>query len=287
MRDVRAMHPRQTAMAANPAATVRSANGAEPSRQSAGKNVADANIRVSVELLDDLMNLAGELVLSRNRLLQVVAAGDTNQIEAVATGLDHVTAELQEAIMRTRMQTIGNVFGKFRRVVRDLSVKLGKDCQLHVEGEDVEVDKSIIESIGDPLTHLVRNAVDHGIEPSEQRLAMGKPAHGTIYLRAFHQAGKVHISISDDGRGIDAKKVKEKAVAHGLITPEQAREMSDQEAVRLIFHPGFSLAEKVSDVSGRGVGMDVVRSNIEKLSGTGQRGNDGRRWARASTCGCR
>ena len=232
------------------------------------KTNIEANIRVSVELLDDLMNLAGELVLSRNRLLQVVAAGDTDASQPVATGLDRVTAELQEAIMRTRMQTIGNVFGKFRRVVRDLSAKLGKDCALHVEGEEVEVDKSIVESIGDPLTHLVRNAIDHGIEPSEQRLAMGKPAQGTIYLRAFHQAGKVHISISDDGRGIDAKRLREKAVSNGLITLDQAREMSDQEAVRLIFHPGFSLAEKVSDVSGRGVGMDVVRSNIEKLSGT-------------------
>ncbi len=244
------------------------AGGGEPSKQPAGRSAADANIRVSVELLDDLMNLAGELVLSRNRLLQVVAARDTNQIEAVATGLDHVTADLQEAIMRTRMQPIGTAFTKFRRVVRDLSVKLGKDIQLHIEGEDVEVDKSIVETIGDPLTHLIRNAVDHGIETPEERVAKGKPAHGTIWLRAFHQAGKVHISISDDGRGIDAKKVKERAVTRGLITPEQAREMGDQEAVRLIFHPGFSLTEKVSDVSGRGVGMDVVRSNIEKLSGT-------------------
>jgi len=242
--------------------------GTDILRQSNNKNMGEANIRVSVELLDDLMNLAGELVLSRNRLLQVVAARDSNEIEAVATGLDRVTAELQEAIMQTRMQTIGTVFGKFRRVVRDLSVKLGKDCQLHVEGEDVEVDKSIIESIGDPLTHLIRNAVDHGIETPDQRLARGKPATGTIFLAAYHQAGKVHISISDDGRGIDAKKVREKAITRGLVTAERAREMSDQEAVRLIFHPGFSLAEKVSDVSGRGVGMDVVRSNIEKLSGT-------------------
>jgi two-component system, chemotaxis family, sensor kinase CheA len=257
--------PAATSSSGHPGAA---AGAAEATRTATGKNVADANIRVSVELLDDLMNLAGELVLSRNRLLQVVAARDTNQIDAVATGLDRVTAELQEAIMRTRMQTIGTVFSRFRRVVRDLSVKLGKDVQLHVEGEDVEVDKSIIESIGDPLTHLVRNAVDHGIETPEQRVAAGKPAQGTVYLRAFHQAGKVHISIQDDGRGIDARRVKEKAITHGLISPDQAREMSDQEAVRLIFHPGFSLAEKVSDVSGRGVGMDVVRSNIEKLSGT-------------------
>lgn len=257
--------PPDTPTTANPAQVP---TGTDILRQSNNKNMGDANIRVSVELLDDLMNLAGELVLSRNRLLQVVAARDSNEIEAVATGLDRVTAELQEAIMQTRMQTIGTVFGKFRRVVRDLSVKLGKDCQLHVEGEDVEVDKSIIESIGDPLTHLIRNAVDHGIETPDQRLARGKPAAGTIFLAAYHQAGKVHISISDDGRGIDAKKVREKAITRGLVTAERAREMSDQEAVRLIFHPGFSLAEKVSDVSGRGVGMDVVRSNIEKLSGT-------------------
>ncbi|NLX55416.1 MAG: hybrid sensor histidine kinase/response regulator [Planctomycetaceae bacterium] len=260
--------PAGTAATAAHNASSQPASGADSSKQLTGKSAADASIRVSVELLDDLMNLAGELVLSRNRLLQVVAARDTNQIDAVATGLDHVTADLQEAIMRTRMQTIGTVFSKFRRIVRDLSVKLGKDCQLLVEGEDVEVDKSIIESIGDPLTHLIRNSVDHGIEMPEQRVAQGKPAQGTIYLRAFHQAGKVHISITDDGRGIDAQKVKEKAVTRGLITPDQAREMSDQEAVRLIFQPGFSLAEKVSDVSGRGVGMDVVRSNIEKLSGT-------------------
>ncbi len=254
------------ASAGRPVAAPTPAAAAAP--PSTGKSTPEANIRVSVGLLDDLMNLAGELVLSRNRLMQVVAARDTSQIEAVATGVDHVTAELQEAIMRTRMQAIGNVFGKFRRVVRDLSVKLGKDCQLHVEGEDVEVDKSIVEAIGDPLTHLIRNAVDHGIEPSEQRVAKGKPPHGTIWLKAFHQAGKVHISIADDGKGIDATKLRESAVARGLITAEQAREMSEQEAIRLIFHPGFSMAEKVSDVSGRGVGMDVVRSNIEKLSGT-------------------
>ncbi len=246
----------------SPPATTPTATPAVP------KAKPEASIRVSVGLLDDLMNLAGELVLSRNRLLQVVAAGDAGEIDAVATGLDHVTAELQEAIMRTRMQTIGNVFGKFRRVVRDLSVKLGKDCKLCVEGEDVEVDKSIIEAIGDPLTHLVRNSVDHGIETGEERKAKGKPTQGTISLRAFHQAGKVHISISDDGKGIDASKLRTSAVARGLITAEQARDMNDQEAVRLIFHPGFSMAEKVSDVSGRGVGMDVVRSNIEKLSGT-------------------
>jgi len=165
------------------------------------------------------------------------------------------------------MQVVGTVFGKFPRVVRDLSKQLGKQCRLTLEGEDVELDKSIIEAIGDPLTHLVRNSVDHGIESPEQRVNAGKPACGTVVLRAFHQAGKVNISISDDGAGIDATRLKEKAVSRGLITPEQAGDMSEREALRLIFHPGFSMAEKVTGVSGRGVGMDVVKTNIEKLGG--------------------
>jgi two-component system chemotaxis sensor kinase CheA len=228
---------------------------------------ADTSIRVSVHLLDRLMNLAGELVLSRNQLVQQVGSDGTAELDSVAGRVDQVTSELQEAIMQTRMQVIGTVFGKFPRVVRDLSNQLGKQCQLTLEGEDVELDKSIIEAIGDPLTHLVRNSVDHGIESPEQRIAAGKPAAGAIVLRAFHQAGKVNISISDDGGGIDVAKLKEKAIGRGLITPEQASDMSDREALRLIFHPGFSMAEAVTGVSGRGVGMDVVKTNIEKLGG--------------------
>lgn len=228
----------------------------------------DANIRVAVSVLDRLMNLAGELVLSRNQLLQTVNSTDRHGIDSVAARVDQVTSELQETIMQTRMQTVGTVFQKFPRVVRDLSGQLGKQCRLVVEGQEVELDKSIIETIGDPLTHLIRNAVDHGIERPEVRAEAGKPAEGTITLRAFHQAGKVNISIHDDGGGIDAARLKEKAVARGLITAEQARELGDREAVRLIFHPGFSMAEKVTDVSGRGVGMDVVKTNIERLGGT-------------------
>jgi two-component system chemotaxis sensor kinase CheA len=231
----------------------------------------ETNIRVSVSVLDSLMNLAGELVLSRNQLLQAVGSKDNNNssrtLDSVAARLDQITSELQEAIMQTRMQVIGTVLNKFPRVVRDLSNQLGKQCQLTVEGQDVELDKSIIEAIGDPLTHLVRNSVDHGIESPEDRVRAGKPAVGTVVLRAFHEAGKVNISIRDDGAGIDVAKLKAKAIARGLVTAEQANDMSDRETLRLIFHPGFSLAEKVTGVSGRGVGMDVVKTNIEKLGG--------------------
>jgi two-component system chemotaxis sensor kinase CheA len=227
---------------------------------------AETNIRVSVSVLDSLMNLAGELVLARNQLLQTVGSSDGG-LNSVAARLDQVTSELQEAIMQTRMQAVGTVFSKFPRVVRDLSNQLGKQCQLLLEGEDVELDKSVIEAISDPLTHLIRNAVDHGIESPEVRSKSGKPAMGTIVLRAFHQAGKVNIAISDDGAGIDVKKLKEKAVAQGIVRSEQAANMGDREALRLVFHPGFSLKDEVTELSGRGVGMDVVKTNIEKLGG--------------------
>jgi len=229
---------------------------------------AETSVRVSVSVLDRLMNLAGELVLGRNQLLQTINARNHDGLESVGARLNQVTSELQEAIMQTRMQPIGTVFNKFPRVVRDLSGKLGKQCELVVEGKDVELDKSIIEAIGDPLTHLVRNAVDHGVEMPDVRRAAGKNPVGRIVLRAFHQAGKVNISISDDGAGINSARLREKAVNMGLISREQAREMGEREAVRLIMHPGLSTAEKVTDVSGRGVGMDVVKTNIERLGGT-------------------
>ncbi len=228
----------------------------------------ESNIRVSVTVLDRLMNLAGELVLSRNQLMQTLGSTDLTAMGSVAARVNQVTSELQETIMQTRLQPIGTVFGKFPRVVRDLSATLGKQCELTIEGKEVELDKSIIEAIGDPLTHLIRNAVDHGVERPEDRLRAGKSATGSIALRAFHQAGKVNIQISDDGRGIDAVKLKEKAVGKGLLTPDQAQAMSDREALMLIFRPGFSMAEKVTGVSGRGVGMDVVKTNIERLGGT-------------------
>ncbi len=228
----------------------------------------EANIRVSVSVLDKLMNLAGELVLSRNQLMQAITSPEQSGLEAIASRIDQVTSEVQESIMQTRMQPIGSVFGKFPRIVRDLSGKLGKQCNLNIEGKEVEVDKTIIEAIGDPLTHLVRNSIDHGVENPADRQRANKPVCGTMNLRAFYQAGKVRIEIEDDGAGINPNKLKEKAVAKGVITPEQAEQMGDREALRLIFHPGFSTAAKVTDVSGRGVGMDVVRTNISKLGGT-------------------
>ncbi len=241
-----------------------------PKKKEAGEKKAapEANIRVSVGVLDKLMNLAGELVLSRNQLMQAIASEDRSGLDTIASRLDQVTSEVQESIMQTRMQQIGTVFGKFPRIVRDLSAKLGKECNLVIEGKEVEVDKTIIEAIGDPLTHLVRNSVDHGVEMPEVRQKAGKPVEGTMNLHAFYQAGKVRIEIKDDGAGIDPVKLKEKAVSKGVITAERAEQMSDRDAIRLIFHPGFSMAEKVTDVSGRGVGMDVVRTNIARLGGT-------------------
>ncbi len=239
-----------------------------PVAETKAKSVPEANIRVAVGVLDSLMNLAGELVLSRNQLLQAVSTEEKSGLDAISARLDQITSELQEAIMQTRMQQIGSVFGKFPRVVRDLGSKLGKQCDLEIEGKEVEVDKTIIEAIGDPLTHLVRNSIDHGVESPEVRVAAGKDAKGKIELRAFYQAGKVCIEIKDDGGGINPEKLKEKAVSKGIITPEKAESMGDREAIRLIFAPGFSTAAEVTDVSGRGVGMDVVRTNIAKLGGT-------------------
>ena len=214
------------------------------------------------------MNLAGELVLARNQLLQTVAAKDRGNLDSISARLNQVTSEIQEAVMQTRLQVVETVFGKFPRLVRDLSNTLGKHCELVVEGEDVELDKSIIEAIGNPLTHLIRNAVDHGLESPETRAKAGKPPKGRILLKAFHQAGKVNLAVSDNGAGIDAARIKEEAVSRGIIAAEQAREMSDREALRLIFRPGFSTAEKLTNLSGRGVGMDVVKTNVERLGGS-------------------
>lgn len=229
---------------------------------------ADANIRVPVGVLDRLMNLAGELVLSRNQLLQALNASTQAGLDTIAARVDQVTSELQEAIMQTRMQPLAHVFSRFPRVVRDLSARLGKHVDLHIHGKEVEVDKSIIEAIGDPLVHLIRNSLDHGIETPDVRLARGKKGTGTIALEASHQAGGVNIVVRDDGAGIDATVLRSKAISKGILTAEQAAALSDREAIELIFHPGFSTAEKVTDVSGRGVGMDVVKSNITRLGGT-------------------
>lgn len=228
---------------------------------------AESSLRVHVSLLDSLMNLAGELVLSRNQLLQTIGSDDLRNAEAVGQRIDLITSELQEAIMLTRMQPIGNVFNKFPRVVRDLAKKLSKTIDLTIVGKDVELDKTIIESINDPLTHLVRNSVDHGIEMPADRKKVGKPENGLVILKAYHEAGQVVIEISDDGKGLDGDALAASAVNKGLITAEQAQAMSDKEKVNLIFLPGFSTAAEVTDVSGRGVGMDVVKTNLDQLGG--------------------
>ncbi len=227
---------------------------------------AQSSIRVHVGILDRLMTLAGELVLTRNQLLQSNDATSSSNSDATQR-IDHITTELQDAIMSTRMQSIGTAFQKFRRVVRDLANSLDKEVDLVIEGEEVELDRSIVEAIGDPLTHLVRNALDHGIEKPSLRLANNKPRRGTLRLSALHKAGQVIIEIADDGAGIDPAKVRAKALEKGVCTREQLASMSESAVIKLIFRPGFSTATEVTDVSGRGIGMDVVHSNLSKLGG--------------------
>ena len=237
-------------------------------RRKETRGVADSSIRVDVDILDRLMNLVGELVLARNQILQYAPAKSDSSFIATSQHLNLVTTELQEGVMKTRMQPIGNIWSKFPRVVRDLSMAVGKKIRLEMEGKETELDKTLIEAIKDPLTHIVRNSCDHGIESPEKRLENGKDEEGVLLLRAFHEGGQVNIEIIDDGGGIDPEKIKKIALSKNVITQEQADRMGDQELVNLIFAAGFSTAEKVTNVSGRGVGMDVVRTNIEKIGGT-------------------
>ncbi len=227
-----------------------------------------SNIRVDVGLLDKVMNLVGELVLARNQVLQYSAGQKDAGFLSTAQHLNLITTELQEGVMKTRMQPIGNVWNKFPRLVRDLAINCGKRIRIELEGSDTELDKTIIEAIKDPLTHIVRNAADHGIEAPEERLARNKPEEGRLVLRAFHEGGQVNIEINDDGCGIDVARVKQKALDRGVVTAEQLARMSERELINLIFLPGFSTAQKVTNVSGRGVGMDVVKTNVEKIGGT-------------------
>ncbi len=231
-------------------------------------SVADSSIRVDVALLDRLMNLVGELVLARNQVLQYHALQADNSFQGTTQQLDLITTELQESVMKTRLQPIGSVWAKFPRVVRDLSASLDKDVRLEMIGKETELDKTLIEAIKDPLTHIVRNSVDHGIESPAERVGAGKPEAGTLTLRAYHEGGQVIIEIADDGGGLDLSRIRDKAVSQGLITSDRAAAMTDRDLANLIFAPGFSTAEKVTAVSGRGVGMDVVRTNVEKISGS-------------------
>jgi two-component system, chemotaxis family, sensor kinase CheA len=249
------------------AAPTPATDGPPKSAPSAAAPAVESTIRLNVTLLDSLMTLAGELVLGRNQLSDAVARQDERGIRSSAQRIGLVTSELQEVVTLTRMQTVGNVFAKFPRLVRDLARDLGKEAQLRIEGAEVELDKTILEGLGDPLTHMVRNSLDHGIELPQARVAHGKPRTGTITLKAAHQAGQVVIEISDDGKGLDAEKVASAALSKGIVTREQLQVMSDREKMALILCPGVSTAEQVSDVSGRGVGMDVVKTNLDKLGG--------------------
>ncbi len=228
---------------------------------------SSSNIRVNVEQLDALMNLVGELVLARNEIVQFSSGQSSSVLLGTSQRLNAITTQLQEGIMKTRMQPIDNVWNKLPRVVRDSAQYCGKRVRLEMEGKDTELDRTLIEAIKDPLTHVVRNCIDHGVETPETRAAAGKAPEGRLLLRAFHEGGQVTIEVSDDGAGIDTAATKRKALERGLITPDQARGMSDQEAMNLIFLPGLSTAAKITSMSGRGVGMDVVRTNIEQIGG--------------------
>ncbi len=240
----------------------------KPAEPQKSGGVADTSIRVDVSLLDTLMNLVGELVLARNQILQYAPESRDSNFQTTTQHLNLVTSELQESVMKTRMQPIGNIWSKYPRIVRDLSISCGKKVRLEMEGKETELDKTLIEAIKDPLTHIVRNSVDHGIETAQVRAERGKPEEGVLLLKAFHEGGQVNIEIIDDGGGINPEKIRDKAISKGLITTEQAARMNNREFVNLIFAPGFSTAEKITNVSGRGVGMDVVRTNIEKIGGT-------------------
>lgn len=252
------------------------AEGAAKVQDAPGQGEGDQTIRVEITRLDSVMNLVGELVLGRNRLVKL--SGDLNgvtdferRIKEVAEAisqLNRVTTDLQTAVIKTRMQPIKKVLGKFPRMVRDLSRKMGKSIRLELSGEETELDKSVIEEIGDPLVHIIRNSIDHGIEMPEDRTAQGKDPEGTVRISAYQEGNSIVIEIDDDGHGIDVDKVKRKALEKGLISEADAQRMSETEAVNLIFLPGFSTADKVTDVSGRGVGMDVVRTNISKINGS-------------------
>ena len=244
----------------------------QPAEADAGapkeSSVAAQSIRVNVDLLENLMTLVSELVLTRNQLLQMVRNRDDSEFTVPLQRLSHITTDLQEGVMKTRMQPIGNAWAKLPRIVRDLAVEMNKKIDLQMVGAETELDRQVLELIKDPLTHMVRNSADHGLEDTPGRIDAGKPEVGRILLKAFHEGGYIIIEIDDDGRGINIDRVKAKAISNGLATEGELDSLSDQQIQQFIFKAGFSTAEKVTSVSGRGVGMDVVRTNIEKIGGT-------------------
>jgi two-component system chemotaxis sensor kinase CheA len=241
-----------------------------PSRETEAKEPSSANssIRVNVDVIENLMTLISELVLTRNQLLQLQRGQKDNEFKVPLQRLSHITSDLQDGVTRMRMQPIGNAWNKLPRIVRDLTVATGKKIELVMQGAETELDRQVLEMIKDPLTHMVRNSADHGIEDGVQRLASGKPETGTIHLTAYHESGHIFIRIADDGKGLDLDRIRQKAIANGLASEAAIAGLSEQQILQFIFRPGFSTAEKVTSVSGRGVGMDVVRTNIERIGGT-------------------
>jgi two-component system, chemotaxis family, sensor kinase CheA len=263
------------ASTAAPAAQAAEQASANPNAAGSQKTAAESTIRVDVNRLDNLMNLVGELVLGRNRLSQISGImGEqfeshqiSRDLSETSSQIDLITTELQLAVMKTRMVPIGKVFNKMPRLIRDLCRDMSKEIDLQIFGEETELDKSIIEELNDPLVHILRNAADHGVEGPDDRAAAGKPRLGTVVLKAEHEGNHIVITVKDDGKGMDPEVLKRKAIDKGVITAAEAADMSRNDAFNLIFLPGFSTAQKVTNVSGRGVGMDVVRTNITRLKG--------------------
>jgi two-component system chemotaxis sensor kinase CheA len=256
--------------AEQPTATVTATPAPEAGAEKhAAASVTETNVRVDTHVLDNLMTLVGELVLTRNHIAQMTTTGEADPaLAAAAQQLNTLTSELQEGVMRTRLQPIHTAWQRFPRVVRDLAIALDKRVRVETEGDDTELDRSLVEAIKDPLMHLVRNAVDHGIETVQERETAGKPGEGLLRIAASHEGGQVTIELSDDGRGIDIDKIRVRAVQRGILTANEAQRLSTRDAIDLIFQPGFSTAEQVTNLSGRGVGMDVVRTNLSRIGGT-------------------
>ena len=251
-----------------PAAKAAKAAPAEAAKDDDSGKAANQSIRVTVDTLEQLMTMVSELVLTRNQLLEIVRRHEDSEFKAPLQRLSNVTAELQEGVMKTRMQPIGNAWQKFPRIVRDLSNELGKQIELEMQGAETELDRQVLDLIKDPLTHMVRNSADHGLETPDERRAAGKPEHGRIRLSAYHEGGHIIIQIADDGRGLDTERIKAKAIAQGLVSEADVEKLTEAQIHKFIFAPGFSTAAKVTSVSGRGVGMDVVRNNIDQIGGT-------------------
>lgn len=260
--------PVATAGAKVPAAPKKATPPAEKKDSDHKESVANQSIRVNVDLLENLMTLVSELVLTRNQLLQMVRGHDDSEFHVPLQRLSHITSDLQEGVMKTRMQPIGNAWAKLPRIVRDLSVETNKKIDLHMIGQETELDRQVLELIKDPLTHMVRNSADHGLEIPADRIAAGKPELGRIVLEAFHEGGHIIIRIADDGRGLNMGRIRAKVIENGLASESELEAMTDEQIQQFILRPGFSTAAKITSVSGRGVGMDVVKTNIEKIGGT-------------------